>query len=910
MIKVLRKLKGRSLQELRVRGGQAAACLAERAGLSIDARVPDDAALFALLDASRLGGDSSGGARLTSESLHADFRSRASHAFFAAFNAPDETRMLLDSRFGRDERALLVERAERLLAGRFDLLGLRGLDFGDPPDWHLEPVAGKRTSPHAHWSRIDYLDASVAGDKKITWELNRQQYFAVLGRAYQHTQDARYAETFARHLDSWMDANPPKRGINWASSLEVAFRAISWLWSLQFFKTAPQLTPALYTRTLKFLYAHARHLETNLSTYFSPNTHLTGEALGLVYLGTLLPEFRAASRWRATGTRILLAELDRQIRPDGVYFEQSSYYQRYTTDFYLHLLALLRADGDNPARTARLEEKLQALLDHLMYITSPDGTTPLFGDDDGGRLLWLDERAPNDFRATLATGATLFRRADYKYVAREATEETLWLLGARGLADFDALDAAPPAETSRAFRDGGYYVMRDGWTSDSSYLLLDCGPHGTLGGAHAHADALALLAVAPRGRHLLVDSGTYTYTGSAAHRERFRSTAAHNTLTIDGESSSVPESAFRWRQMAHAACRTWLCRARFDLFEGEHDGYLRLAAPAKHVRSVLFVKGDYWIMRDRVETAGAHDYELNFHFAARSRLSIETANDAGETAHDGNDATTGSGTSAAATNGRDARPATTNGNGARAATTTTNNDARATMTTNNDAGATTKNNDARASQAATTIVRAREEGAGASAGLDLFAFAGGSVERGVWREQEELISTIYGASVPAPVCTFTFAGGAAETVSLLIPRTPDAAPCSAREIEAVGGRAFELKGVSSAARGQSSAARETARDFVLLRAGGARVVETARVVSDFEWTWLRFYGDEAEPRELIAVGGQSLRLDGREILQSQARVNYLVARRAGDELSVETDAGEDLFLALSGAERVAERSIK
>lgn len=831
MIKVLRKLKGRSLEELRVRGGQAAACLAERAGLSVEARVRGDAEFFALLDASQFGGNNNG-SRLTSESLFAHFRARPSHTFFAAFNAPDETRAALNSRFNGRERALLVERAERIVAGRFDLLGLRGLDFGDPIDWHLEPVARKRSSANAHWSRIDYLDASVAGDKKITWELNRQQYFLVLGRAYWHTNDERYAETFARHLNAWMDANAPKRGINWASSLEVSFRAISWLWALGFFKHSPHLDAALYTRALKFLYAHARHLETNLSTYFSPNTHLTGEALGLVYLGTLLPEFRAASRWRATGTRILVAELHRHIRPDGVYFEQTSYYHRYTSDFYTHFLALLRADRQNAPheatpedapRDALLQEKLQALLDHLMHITLPDGTTPLFGDDDGGRLAPFDERAPNDFRATLATGAALFRRADYKFVAREATEEMLWLFGAQALSDFDALDAEePPAAQSRAFTDGGYYVMRDGWTTDSNYLLLDCGPHGTSGGAHAHADALAILACAARGTSVLTDSGTYTYTGSPALRDQFRATAAHNTLTVDGESSSLPESAFRWRQMARAACRTWQSRARFDLFEGEHDGYLRLQpSPAKHVRSVLFVKGDYWIVRDRVETSGAHDYELNFHFDAHSQVSIESESESEK-----------------------------------------------------DAGAATT---------ATGVVRAGVEGAGASSGLDLFAFARG----GAWRAHEELISTAYGAATPAPVCTFAFKGGAEEVFTLLVPRAAGTATqFSAREIEAVGGRAFELRDGT------------TRRDYLLVRAGDAPSIETAQLASDFEWTWLRFDGDGAEPRELIALGGKSLRLDGREVLRSQSHINYLVARRtAGDEPTVETDASEAFFLA-------------
>ncbi len=224
-----------------------------------------------------------------------------------------------------------------------------------------------------------------------------------------------------------MDQNPPKLGINWASSLEIAFRSISWLWALEFFKDSPSLNANVYLRLLKFLYLNARHLETYLSTYFSPNTHLTGEALGLFYLGTLLPEFKEADGWRQRGQQILKEQLFRQVRADGVYFEQSSYYHRYTTDFYTHFLILSRLN--NEQLPAEVESTLQLLLDHLMHITRPDGTSPLFGDDDGGRLLFLDRRPANDFRAALANGAALFRRGDYKYVASALAEETFWLLG-------------------------------------------------------------------------------------------------------------------------------------------------------------------------------------------------------------------------------------------------------------------------------------------------------------------------------------------------------------------------------------------------------------------------------------------------------------------------------------------------
>ena len=605
VLQKLGKLKGRSLSELRQRGAQFLAACEERYGVSARSRLPTDAEFFRMLETSR-----DKYAVTSAETLLDHFRTRTSPRFFAAFADPQETRADLRRRFGASSRDAVTARAQRITEGRFDLLGLRDLSFGNPPDWHLEPVANKR-APLVHWSRINYLDAEVAGDKKIIWELNRHQYFATLGRAYWHTDDERYAETFAAHLESWMEENPPKLGINWASSLEVSIRAISWLWAFQFFKESVHLTPELYARALKFLYLHATHLETYLSTYFSPNTHLTGEALGLYYLGTMLPEFKRAARWRELGRSILLQALDFQVRRDGVYFEQASYYHRYTADFYTHFYILSQINGQ-PIE-AKLTEKLSALLDHLMSITRPDGLSPLYGDDDGGRLVMLDERAINDFRSTVATGAALFSRTDYKYVAEDATEETLWLLGSRGLKTFDELHAEPPADESRAFTESGYFIMRDGWTKTSNYLLVDCGPHGALNGAHAHADSLSF-ELAARGRSLLVDAGTYTYTGSATMRDFFRSSSAHNTLTIDNESSSVPAGPFHWRHVAQSTLGAWLSQPRFDYFEGTHDGYARLKSPAIHTRSILFLKGCYWIMRDRVSSEGAHACNLHFNF--------------------------------------------------------------------------------------------------------------------------------------------------------------------------------------------------------------------------------------------------------------------------------------------------------
>jgi hypothetical protein len=614
------KLKGRGAAEWRVRGAQALATLTERAGLSPRLRLPDDATFLRRFVTER-----AGTTPIDAAAWLEHFRRRERPRFFAAFEDRRATVAEWRRRFGAGE-ADLLRRADEIVAGRFRLLGYEGLRFGDGPmpDWHLEPLEGRR-APLLHWSRIDYLDPQVAGDKKIVWELNRHQYFLTLGRAYFLTGDERYAETFALHLRSWAAANPPTVGINWASSLEVAFRSISWLWALHFFRESPQLTPGLFLLATKLLALHARHVETYLSTYFSPNTHLTGEALGLFYTGTLLPELAEARRWRETGRRILFAELDRQVRRDGTYFEQASYYQRYTADFYAHLCVLLGRNEDDEA-AATLQPRLEPLLEHLMHVTRPDGRATLYGDDDGGRLAPLDSRPADDFRAALSTGAVLTRRADFKFIAGELAEDTFWLLGPEGAARFDRLEAREPATQSRAFPDGGVYAMRDGWGSVATSMLIDCGPHGALSCGHSHADALSF-ELSSRGRALLLDPGTFTYTGSATERDRFRSTAAHNTLVLDGRSSSEPAGPFSWLTIARAQTRGWVSQPRFDYFAGEHDGYLRLPAPATHRRDILFLKGDYFIIRDRILSGGAHRAELRFLCAPACAPFIEEGRD-------------------------------------------------------------------------------------------------------------------------------------------------------------------------------------------------------------------------------------------------------------------------------------------
>jgi hypothetical protein len=616
-LETIKKLKGKSLEELRTRGGQVFSAYSEQIGIS--GKLPTDRELQQIIDSSFFEEKT-----LTSQIIFDKYYELSGKSFFPAFADREKTIATLVEDFDEDTRRFFIEKANKILDGRFDLLGYLNLDFGESVDWHYEPISDKN-SPLKHWKQFDELDANETGDKKIIWELNRHQYFFTLGVAYWLTGDERYAATFVRHINSWMEQNAPGMGVNWVSSLEVSFRLISWIWAFQFFRGSNSLTPAVFQKALKFLFVHGRHLEKYLSTYFSPNTHLTGEALGLYYLGTQFSFFKRAMYWRKLGSDILFAELDRQIHDDGVYFEQTTWYQRYTTDFYLQfiILQILSGDFESEELQERLSSKTQSLLDFLMNITRPDGTTPLIGDDDGGRNLPITSDRSIDFRGTLALGAVVFKRGDYKLISAGVSQEVLWLLGSEGVKSFENLRAYKPNNKSVAFKDGGYYIMRDGWSEDDNYLLIDGGEVGAMNGGHGHADSLSF-EMAVGGRTILVDSGTYTYHRSKELRDFFRSSVAHNTLTINDLSSSESGGKFSWESKAEVEVKSWISENRFDFFEGSHNGYRHLEfSPAEVNRSVLFLKNDYWIMRDFVKTVGEHNYQQNFHFNSKTNPSIE-----------------------------------------------------------------------------------------------------------------------------------------------------------------------------------------------------------------------------------------------------------------------------------------------
>ncbi|HXW05839.1 MAG TPA: alginate lyase family protein [Vicinamibacterales bacterium] len=602
---MLKKLAHVSPGELRFRVAERSAVFAERL-LVASGRERWDATRLA----TRLTGSTSelraaraalaSGDRPAAESLlRHHFRSRAPR-FPLDFRKAEMLTSAIRRRFPRAAPEAEA-RGRRLLSSRHDLLGYEELVWPEQDgmlDWHADPVHGRR-APLVFWASVGFLDPSV-GDHKIIWELNRHQHWLALGRAAWLNDPSPYRLRFAHELHGWVQANPPLRGINWASMLELALRSLSWIWALHFFnhlEDDPGGEGATWrVELLLGLDRQLRHIERHLSTYFSPNTHLLGEGLALYVAGRVLPELRSAARWAAAGRRILLQEARAQVNPDGGHAERSAHYHRYALDFYLLALSIGRLTADTAAGT--FAEVATRLAVFCRGIAGPDGRLPMLGDDDGGLLFPICGRDPIDAGDSLGLAAALLDRPDLATVA--APEEVYWMLGSEP-------PVATPSSGSRLpeaiFPATGYVVLRP----PGAHAILDVGVHGFLNGGHAHADALSLV-LSTEGRPLLVDPGTGTYTMDSRLRNRFRSSAMHNTLELDGRPQSVPDGPFHWQSRADARLDGWRTADGFDYVEGSHDGY----APAVHRRALVRTDA-LWLVVDHVLDSSRHDVRLYWH---------------------------------------------------------------------------------------------------------------------------------------------------------------------------------------------------------------------------------------------------------------------------------------------------------
>jgi hypothetical protein len=490
----------------------------------------------------------------------------------SAWNSPEGGNWFAFPHIDQPTTEMLLAWSDRVLENRLSLGGLPEVSLGKDVNWHDHPTSGTQ------W----------------IWTLNRHEWFALLFQAYTQSGESRYAEKIIDLILDWLDKNPPPSGRDEESPgwrlMEVGMRMyLSWIPAFGLLYELPSFTDRAKLKVLRGICDHARFL----SLFHTNRNHLLRESLGLAHVGVYFPEFKEAGLWRETALSRLAQELPRQFNRDGSHIEMATAYQWLVTTEYQYLSDLLESE-----RLCLPGEDLDAWLEkmyHLSaYVMRPNHTFPQLNDGFTNPNYILLHK--------LAQAGKKLKRADFIYAGTEGREGDC------------------PSKKSVGFDDAGLYVMRSSWDREARYLLFDAGPFG---GPHGHEDKLSI-EICAFGQVFIADPGTYTYDWKDPFRRYFVSSSSHNVVTVDGKSQ-----VRRWDKSsmdpkpAHGNYADWISCPEYDYVAATYEnGYSEygpkppegaVVDDALHMRRILFVKPDYWLMVDELEADVPHQYSLLFH---------------------------------------------------------------------------------------------------------------------------------------------------------------------------------------------------------------------------------------------------------------------------------------------------------
>lgn len=528
-------------------------------------------------------------------------------------------------RFRREKRAFFIPKPAELAAGLKKMPQIAGekniqeavmaengqikcfsrwyADYGNPVNWHLNPVLGVSWPASEHWSRVLTYE-KLYGDCKLTWEINRFPHIYTWLKAYVLTGDPRWVRAWITQLKEWEDANPYRAGLNWNSGQELAIRSLSWIAGLYILGEDESFQNEDFQRLLRLLYLHGEHIYANIhyARLAVHNNHLIGEALALYIMGSLFPWMHGAGKWKRKGKTFLEKDCINQFYRDGGYCQSSHNYHRLALHYYIWACrageCLGEPFGDEVYHV--LNKSLNYL---LAQMNKSDGRLPNWGANDGALLCPWTSCDYSDFRpllialSYLTTGKRQFGDGPWD-------EELLWFWG------IDALNK-PVMEYKHnrvaCFPESGLYCLRQ---SSNDFAVFRC---GSLRDRFGQADQLHM-DIWWRGFNVARDGGSYLYNDKLHFHYHFMGSGSHNTVTVDGQNQMLLFRKFKWLEWVKAG--NVVIKEDMNKLEvaGEHYGYCRLPGKVIHRRKVIAINGGFYVIIDYLtrKMPMMHKYDLHW----------------------------------------------------------------------------------------------------------------------------------------------------------------------------------------------------------------------------------------------------------------------------------------------------------
>ncbi|OQA18344.1 MAG: Heparin-sulfate lyase precursor [Chloroflexi bacterium ADurb.Bin360] len=539
------------------------------------------------------------------------YRRSEGPAFFFQPDALDRYRPLLSTWQSEPGSARYL--ATELSQGRWQVFAHEFVTLGFPPDWHANALTGERAPRKQHWSTIPDFGY---GDIKGIWELSRFSFTYALVRAYWLTGDEQYARLFWLLFEDWYANNPPQQGPNWKCGQELSFRLMAWCFGLYGFLETRETSPDRVAALAQAIAVSAERIAANLDYALNQqNNHGISEATGLWTVGLLFPEFRSANHWQALGQQALEAQARSLIGADGSFSQHSMNYHRVMLHDYLWSCRLGALHGRLLAEDVR--KRLQ-LANAFLYRFQDENTgrLPNYGQNDGALVLPLNSCDYQDYRPVIQAFHFL-NTGSRCYPAGPWDEDLLWLFGPQALdepyPDAPHSDAphsdAPhqPLQRSQGHNEGSsYQILR----TEKGFAFTRCGAYHHRPG---QADMLHV-DIWWRGVNVVQDAGSYSYNAPAPWNNALAQTAFHNTVTVDHLDQMNQVGKFLWLPWVQGkvCCYGQSADGQLAYWEGQHNGYERLASPVSYRRGLLRLGEEHWFVIDFLNSARPHDYRLHW----------------------------------------------------------------------------------------------------------------------------------------------------------------------------------------------------------------------------------------------------------------------------------------------------------
>lgn len=509
-------------------------------------------------------------------------------------------------------RVALLGEAEEVLRGRW-----RFFAFADGPsdptpdgltDWHRCELTGSRADENLI-PTPDFCPPAETGELRAIWEKSRHHHTTVLALAYALTGDSRYAVGAAARIADWLGANPPQRGVNWASGLELGLRLMSWAWCYELLRPHPDWGTWFGPESPLWPSLHGHQVSLEAFGAGGPqgsdDSDLLGGLAGQYVASVTWPVFPESARWQREAKQALTRAATLQFFESGVSRERGLGAHVFATEVLLLPALLGERNGDafDPAYLARVARAI-AVAGRLRGV---DGASSHVGNVEERLSVQLEPRGGSRVDWLLRVGRDwLGVPVPEPHGGRLGA--TL-LLGDRRV----PLHADPGSPNSSfAYPDAGLFVLASGaGTGHPVRVLTYAGllSSSALDG-RGHTDALSFtLAVGPQA--VVVAPDTSTFHTDAGWQRHFRSTAAHNTVEVDGQNQGVCIST-PWTRQVGAVAQLWESWEDGARLVASHDGYAGLIGAPVHHRE-FELRGHFLSVTDHLAGQGHHDLRLHLH---------------------------------------------------------------------------------------------------------------------------------------------------------------------------------------------------------------------------------------------------------------------------------------------------------